>query len=173
MGLAYRIFWVLHSTEGQGVYSIPKSDVREIMIANPGSCHHRSKLVWLHFNRHDLDSAVATLTPDFALEDVASGQTFHGPEGGRQWLQGFLTALPDAHAEQTNALVAGDRVFTEHTGTGTHTERLISPNGEIPPTGRSIELQIAELYQLQEDKIALMRAYYDSATLLRQLGLMP
>lgn len=125
------------------------------------------------FNRHDLDSAVATLTPDFALEDVASGQTFHGPEGGRQWLQGFLTALPDAHAELTNALVAGDWVFTEHTGTGTHAGPLISPNGEIPPTGRSIELQIAELYQLQEDKIALMRAYYDSATLLRQLGLMP
>ncbi|WP_281356135.1 ester cyclase [Arthrobacter mobilis] len=47
------------------------------------------------------------------------------------------------------------------------------PAGEIPPTGRHIELQIAEVYQFKDGKISLLRAYYDLATLMRQLGLGP
>ena len=43
----------------------------------------------------------------------------------------------------------------------------------IPPTGRTIELHIAEIYQIRDGKIALLRAYYDGATLMRQLGVMP
>ncbi|MGZ3616171.1 MAG: ester cyclase [Ktedonobacteraceae bacterium] len=40
-------------------------------------------------------------------------------------------------------------------------------------TGRRVELQIAEFYQMKEGKIQKLRAYYDAATMMRQLGLMP
>ena len=39
------------------------------------------------FHDGDLDRAVATVTDDFKLVDVAAGQTFGGPAGLRQWLQ--------------------------------------------------------------------------------------
>ena len=125
------------------------------------------------FNRHDLDQAVTYVTDDFELIDFVAGLTLQGPEGLRQWFQGFLTALPDANAELTNLIDAGDWLFSEHTGRGTHTGPLISPAGEIPPTGRSIEIQVAEVYEMRDGKLARMRAYYDSATMLRQLGFMP
>ncbi len=126
------------------------------------------------FNDHDLDRVAAMVTQDFELVDfTADGQTFRGPEGCRQWLQIFLNAAPDAKVEVTNVIAAGDWVFTEHIGRGTHTGPLVGPAGTIPPTGRRIELPIGELFRVEDNKIALIHAYYDSATMMRQLGVFP
>jgi hypothetical protein len=53
-------------------------------------------------NSHDLDRTVAMVGADFELVDAARRQTFRGPDGCRQWLQGGLTAAPDATAESTS-----------------------------------------------------------------------
>lgn len=124
------------------------------------------------FNARDFDRCAALVSEDFELVDVAAGLTLHGPNGLLQWFQGFLTAFPDARAEPFNMIAAGDWVASEHIGRNTHTGPLQSPAGEIPPTGRRVELQIAEVYQMKDGKLALLRAYYDMATMLRQLGLM-
>jgi hypothetical protein len=34
-------------------------------------------------------------------------------------------------------------------------------------------LRIGEVYRIEDGKIALMRAYYDGATMMRQLGVLP
>ena len=125
------------------------------------------------FNDGDLDRAAGLVTDDFELVDVAAGQTFRGPGGLRDWLSTFRTALPDARTEVVNVVSAGDRVATEHIGRGTHAGDFVTPGGTIPPTGRSVELRFGELYELSDGKIAAMRAYYDTSTLLRQLGLLP
>jgi steroid delta-isomerase-like uncharacterized protein len=125
------------------------------------------------FDLGDLDRAVALVTEDFELIDVPSGGTFHGPEGCREWLSTFRAALPDARTEIVNAFAEGDRVATEHIGRGTHTGPFVTPAGTIPPTGRKIELRIGEVYELSEGKISRLHAYYDSSTMLRQLGLLP
>ena len=125
------------------------------------------------FNANDLDRAASVVTSDFELVDVATGMTFHGPAGLRLWLEPWLRAAPDAKTEITNVIVAGALVATEHIGRGTHTGPLQSPAGDVPPTGRSFELRIAEVYELRDGKIDSLRAYYDIATFLRQLGLMP
>jgi len=126
------------------------------------------------FNSHNLDRAAAMVTEDFELIDFAAeGQTFRGPEGLRQWFQTFLTALPDARTELINVVAADEWVFSEHVGRGTHTGPLVGPSGELPPTGRAVELRIGEVYRIEDGKIALMRAYYDGATMMRQLGVFP
>ena len=125
------------------------------------------------FDEGDLDRAVATVTDDFELLDVAAGQTLRGQEGCRRWLTTFRTALPDARTELVNTFADGDRVASEHIGRGTHTGPFVTPAGDIPPTGRTVELRIAELYELRDGKITRLHAYYDSATMLRQLGLLP
>jgi steroid delta-isomerase-like uncharacterized protein len=126
------------------------------------------------FNSRNLDRASAMVTEDFELTDFAAeGQTFRGPEGLRQWFQTFLTALPDARTELINVVAAEEWVFSEHVGRGTHTGPLVGPSGELPPTGRTIELRIGEVYRIEDGKIALMCAYYDGATMTRQLGVFP
>jgi steroid delta-isomerase-like uncharacterized protein len=125
------------------------------------------------FNDGDLERAAATVTNDFQLVDVAAGQTFSGTDGCRQWLEVFRTALPDARTEIVNLVADGDRVASEHIGRGTHTGPFVTPAGTIPATGRTVELRIGEFYELREGRIAKLYAYYDSATMMRQLGLLP
>jgi steroid delta-isomerase-like uncharacterized protein len=125
------------------------------------------------FNEGDMARAAATVTDDFELVDLAAGQTFHGRDGCRQWLETFKMALPDARTEVVNLVGDGDRVASEHIGRGTQTGPFVTPAGAIPPTGRQIELRIGEFYELREGKIAKLHAYYDGATMLRQLGLLP
>lgn len=125
------------------------------------------------FNSGDLAGAASLVTEDFELVDVAAGLTFHGPAGLVQWLQSFLTAGPDARTEVLTTIAEGDWVATEHIGRFTNTGPLLTPGGEIAPTGRRVELQMAEIYQMKGGKISLMHAYYDAATMMRQLGLLP
>lgn len=125
------------------------------------------------FNEGDLDAAAALVTDDFELVDVAASRTFNGPAGLREWLDLFRTALPDARTEIVNVLAEGARVASEHIGRGTHDGPFVTPAGTIPPTGRRVELRIGEFYELRDGRIARLSAYYDSATMLRQLGLMP
>ena len=75
--------------------------------------------------------------------------------------------------ELINVVAADEWVFSEHLARGTLTGRLVGPPGELPPTGRAVELRIGEVCRIEDGKIALMRAYYDSATMMRQLGALP
>jgi steroid delta-isomerase-like uncharacterized protein len=127
------------------------------------------------FNDRDLDRVAAMVSEDFELVDFAAeSQVFRGPQGILQWLQIFLTALPDAKTQLTNVVADGDNwVFTEFIGQGTHTGPLVGPAGTIPPTGRRIEFQVGELMRLEEGKFTLVHVYYDGATLMRQLGVFP
>lgn len=128
--------------------------------------------IYKAFNDGDLGRTVSAVSPDFELTDVAMGQVFHGPEGFRNWLRPWLTAVPNAQSELTNVMAQDDWVFTEHTARGAHTGPFASPAGEIAPTGRHIELRCAEVFQVKNDKVIRVRAYRDTATLMHQLGLM-
>ena len=124
------------------------------------------------FNERDLEGAAALVTEDFELVDYAFGVTLNGPTGLVQWFQGFLTAGPDAKAQLLRTMTTGDWVASEHVGRFTQTGPLISPAGEIPPTGNKVEIRFGETYQVKNGKIAVLHAYYDGATILRQLGVM-
>jgi steroid delta-isomerase-like uncharacterized protein len=127
------------------------------------------------FNDHDLDRVAAMVSEDFELVDFAAeGQVFRGPQGIRQWLQIFLTALPDAKTDLTTVVPAGEGwVFVEFIGRGTHRGPLVGPAGTIPPTGRTIELPVGELFRIEDGKVTFVHVYYDGATLIRQLGVFP
>lgn len=122
------------------------------------------------FNARDMEKLFAALAADFTLIDMPSGQTFHGAEGFMAWVQPFAVAAPDSMTEITNVIASGDWVFTEHTGTGTHTGPLATPMGEIAPTQRPFALKFGEVFQLRDGKIVLMRAYWDVGSLVRQLS---
>ncbi|HKP52984.1 MAG TPA: ester cyclase [Chloroflexia bacterium] len=126
------------------------------------------------FNKREIAHAASTLIAD-SVEwvSVPFGTTFHGPEGYRQFVEGWATAMPDSTVDVTRVIVNGDSVVTEFTGRGTHTGPFITPAGEIPPTGRQVELQFCEVLQLRDGKVARGHSYFDSTTVLRQLGLIP
>ena len=131
------------------------------------------RVVFDGFNARDPERVAAICADDFVLEDIPAGLTLHGPTGMRLWLQTWLDAAPDAHAALERIFGDGDWVATEHHGTATHTGPLRTPTGEIPATGRALDLWFSENFEVRDGKLRRMRVYYDGATMMRQLGLMP
>jgi steroid delta-isomerase-like uncharacterized protein len=109
---------------------------------------------------------------DVEWTTVPFGDTFRGHEGFRQFMQGWADAFPDGRAEDTHVYVGEDFAVTEFVGRGTHEGPLRGPDGEIPPTGRRVEFELCEVYQIHNGKIVGARTYFDAAGLMRQLGVL-
>ena len=125
------------------------------------------------FNRKDYDHCLALVTEDVEAVLIPFGQTFHGQEGFRDFMQGFAGPFPHIKIEVTNQVATEDQVVNEITASGTHTGTLMTPAGVIPPTGRRVDFTACEVYHIKNGKFASMHNYQDAASLMRQLGLIP
>ncbi|MFL6107415.1 MAG: ester cyclase [Marmoricola sp.] len=118
-------------------------------------------------NTHDYDVTMATFTHP-RYEIVPTGDVFDGTERVLEYFRESRTAFPD----QRNELIAlhhGDTsVVAEFWLRGTH---LGSFRG-LPATGREFEVRCVAVFEFDEgDGIVCERPYFDSATILRQLGI--
>jgi steroid delta-isomerase-like uncharacterized protein len=125
------------------------------------------------FNRRDFDSIAAAVANDSEFVVVGSDMRFRGPDGVRQYDRMWADAFPDGRVEIDNVIAAGDQVVVEFTGRGTQTGMLRSPGGDIPATGRSVTLHLCDVYTIRDGTVRGGRTYFDSASLLTQLGVMP
>jgi steroid delta-isomerase-like uncharacterized protein len=125
------------------------------------------------WNSRAFDEFVAQSTSDAEVVNMASGQTYHGPEGVRRYCEEWATAFPDARCDITGVVASESGVVVEFVGRGTHSGPLATPMGDIPATNRYAELPCCEVYDLRDGKLARLRLYFDTGTLLRQLGLVP
>lgn len=124
------------------------------------------------FNRRELDRATELVTGDLEWINHPLGAVYHGPEGFRRFLQSYAEAFPDSRVEIGSVVADGDRVVVEFTARGTQTGPLAVPGGEIPATRRSIEVPLCEVLEVRGGRIARGRSYWDSASMLRQLGVL-
>jgi ketosteroid isomerase-like protein len=63
--------------------------------------------------------------------------------------------------------------MTEGVYSGTHTGVLATPQGDLLPTGRKLELRFRDVFQVKAGKAVAHRLYFDNVEFLTQLGLMP
>jgi predicted ester cyclase len=98
---------------------------------------------------------------------------FGGKVGFREYGEGWARAFPDGKIELLNLVAQGDLVVGEFTGRGTHTGVLKDPTGEIPATGRRVEMSFVEVYRVRNGKISEGRLYFDTGTVMAQLGISP
>jgi steroid delta-isomerase-like uncharacterized protein len=125
------------------------------------------------YNQRDWDAAAALVAPNATFVNMATGETFNGPEGVKQYLLVWATAFPDSQVETTE-IIAGDRgAVVEFTGRGTQSGPLQTPTGNIPPTGRAAEQRFCTVNRIENGKITEARQYFDLLGLMQQLGLVP
>jgi len=125
------------------------------------------------WNKRDFDHLASLLADDGQILLVGSGTSFRGPDGARQFADMWATGFPDGRVTIEREAASGGQVTIEHTGTGTHTGPLQSPGGDIPATGKSVTLQLCDVFTIEGGKIKSMRSYFDSASLLTQIGVLP
>ena len=120
-----------------------------------------------------LEKSLTAFATDSQHTNVPLGITLPGSEGYKQFVMFFAEAFPDSRVEVTNVFATEDQCVLEYTGRGTNTGPLHLPAGDIPATGRRAELRICDVTRIKNGKIVSYYTYYDTMTLLQQLGLVP
>jgi steroid delta-isomerase-like uncharacterized protein len=104
---------------------------------------------------------------------VDIGLTLRGPEEIGAYLQAYYTAFPDMQIEVRRLIEDGNSVAAEVRFTGTQTGPLAMPTGEVPASGRTMDIEAADFLTVENGQITAWRVYLDSMLLMRQLGLVP
>jgi steroid delta-isomerase-like uncharacterized protein len=129
-----------------------------------------AKLPNIGYSEKDWDKTVASVTPDFVYDEVASHRKSENAEGYIEMCKGWATAFPESRATFHNAYVIGNTVVLELTWNGTHTGPMMTPNGEVPATGKNISMRACQVVEIKDGKAASMVQYFDINTMLAQLG---
>ena len=124
------------------------------------------------FNAHD-EERIRACYADDAVFTAPGGVRLEGPDAIAAYAMTWLNALPDATATVDNEIIAGDWATLQQTFKGTHTETLVSPEGDIPATGKSVVGRAVEVLRLEGGKIAEDHLYFDNMEFLTQIGLVP
>jgi steroid delta-isomerase-like uncharacterized protein len=129
----------------------------------------REKLVIEHMeteNEHRFDATMETFDhPRYEL--IGTGDVYDGHAAVARYFEETRTAFPD----QRNELIAlhhcDDAVIVEANLYGTHEGSFRG----LPATGRKFEMRFCAIFAFDEDRLVCERVYFDSATVLRQLGI--
>lgn len=138
-----------------------------------GQLKARIKLLNEHLeaeNKYDIDGIMRTYEQDAAV--LINGQVFSGPESIRKFHErlGFdqKGGFSKLSIGERHRYVDAEAIIIEQTLSGIHTGMWQG----IAATGRAFEVPVCTVYTFgQENKLAGESVYFDSALLLRQLGL--
>ena len=125
------------------------------------------------FNRGDWEGLRAGLAPDARYDELGTRRMITGHEKIIELFKGWKQAFPDAVGSVTSAVASGDTEALEVTWKGTHTGTLMTAAGTILASGKSQETPAAYFFTFAGDKIKESRHYFDSLTLLEQIGAQP
>src|SRR5512133_1338115 len=122
------------------------------------------------FNRHDIDAFKANLADDVTIT-APGGLHLQGREAVSSFYKSWMDGFPDAHVDVRGMHETNDCVIEEGTFSGTHRGVMRTPDGDIPPTGRSVNARYMELVRIRGEQIASFDLIYERLEMMEQLGL--
>jgi len=117
------------------------------------------------WNSHDLAKWAAYFTPDIYYEDVTFVEISHGSEEAKKFAGEFFEAVPDLKLELEGSSVEGDHGSIQWVLTGT--------DKGVYKTGKKFKVRGVSIISVKNGKISRSIDYYDSATIMKQVGLLP
>ncbi len=121
------------------------------------------------FNQGDAQGLAATLSENAIYREIATQQTTRGRENVVKAALQWREAFPDVTETIQNIVASGNTVTAEITWEGTHRGTLVTPTGTIPPTGQRMQVQVSQVYTLENGQLKQTNTYFDMMTMLRQL----
>ena len=113
----------------------------------------------------NLDALDAVLTEGYAWHGNGGEQKDRA--GLLEMVGGYVTAFPDMSFTVDDMTTEGDKLFARWTVTGTNT----GPMGEMPATGKSIEIPGHLVVRFEGDMLAEEWELFDEALMMQQLGM--
>jgi steroid delta-isomerase-like uncharacterized protein len=125
------------------------------------------------WSQRDIDVALEVIAPTVHWVDPSLPAPITDHEGARDFFVSSWQSFPDLLFEPIGSPiidVTRRRVAHEWRMVGTHTGEGFPPGG--PVTGRALDVSGADVWEVDENGRALsVHAYWDVATLMKQLGL--
>jgi steroid delta-isomerase-like uncharacterized protein len=122
------------------------------------------------FNAHDAAALAQLYSEDQVTICSGVPEPVKGRKAKEEFVGGFFTAFPDLKIGPTSILFADNHIIFEVIMKGTNDGLL---EGEIPPTGRRVELKMIFVTRVNDEGLVEEdRTYYDTAEFMKQLGLM-
>lgn len=125
------------------------------------------------FNAADWDTFRATLAPDGVLEEVPTGRRAEGADAIVALMQGWKRAFPDGRGTVRNLFGSGNAALLEVDWDATHTGPLVTEQGSIPPSGKSVRIDTVLVLEVEGDQAKLTRHYFDLLQILTPIGAVP
>ena len=119
----------------------------------------------LAWNTHDPDKVARFYTQDAIYEDATLGMVNHGTTDIRKFAQQFFDESPDAKFSVTGSFMADGHGYAEWVMAGTDVGMF--------KTNKRFEVRGASIMQGSPEKLSHQTDYWDMATLMKQLGVMP
>lgn len=119
---------------------------------------------------HEFDRTLATFGsgPDGHphYEIMATGQIFDGDDEVMGYYRTTRAAFPDQRHDNARFHVADETVIVEFDLLGTNLGEFYG----LPPTGKEFRVPIIAVFYFEGERIVNERIYFDSASLVRQIG---
>jgi steroid delta-isomerase-like uncharacterized protein len=117
------------------------------------------------WNSHNPDKMLPLFTDDIVYEDVAFGEVSHGSAELRKFFLSEIEGVPDLELKLERASIRGDHGTIEWTFSGT--------DKGVYKTGKKFSVRGVSAIDLRDGKISRNLDFYDSATIMRQVGVLP
>ena len=125
---------------------------------------------WSSIDSPDPGAVLALFVDDCAFEDVTFGVVVRGKTELRSFVIGAFAAVPDFKYRVTSRFATNQWAVVEWVMSGTHKGDLPG----IPATGRRFSsVRGTSILELEAGKIRRESDYWDAATLMKQVGLLP
>ncbi len=117
------------------------------------------------WNSRNADLLLRIFTADVFYEDVAFGEANHGSAELRKYAADYFEAVPDLELKLLRASI--------HNGHGTIEWLLSGTDKGMFKTGKKFSVRGVSVIDVRDGKIFRNRDFYDAATIMRQVGLLP
>ena len=114
----------------------------------------------------EFDKTLATFDGHPHYEIMATGQVFDGDEQVMGYYRTTRTAFPDQRHANSRFHIADDAVIVEFDLLGTNLGEFYG----LPPTGKAFRVPIIAVFFFEGERIVNERIYFDSASLVTQIG---
>lgn len=108
-------------------------------------------------------------TADAALE-APGGITATGPAAMRAFDQIWTSAFTGFTVTPVNQVASGGAVMSENLVAGVHTGTLVTPGGNLPASGATLDGKYVGVFEVVDGRIAAQHIYYDRMIVVELLG---
>jgi len=122
------------------------------------------------WNAHDGNKILSFCTDDVVFEEVPMGKVFRGNKEAKDFISNTFTDFPDFKIELKSGFSAGDWGAGEWVMSATFAH---SSTPGMTATGKRFSVRGASIIEFRQGKICRESMYWDLASFLQQVGLMP